>query len=294
LSIILADLGGTNLRLAKASNPTDIAYFKIKDYPSFEGVLEAYDPTATELFLASAITPLNGIIEDKRFSEGIHWRIDLNALGRNLKVHVLNDLEAAAYGLINLPEQDKSLLLPATKEQTQFDHPPKLLIGVGTGIGHAFLFEKNGAAPFVQRTHGGHVVAFGITKEQQNLIALLKDHHKLPRDLIMENIISGSGLLSLMELIGKPEALRFFWEFLGLYCNTLATLAGAYGGVYLTGGVMEDLVKENAVDVKAFETYFRRPLVDSVVESLASTPIYHTHSVNLAIMGLSERQKALS
>src|SRR5690606_4557015 len=110
----------------------------------------------------------------------------------------------------------------------------KLLIGIGTGIGHAFLFEREGHAPFVQRTHGGHIPAYGITKEQQDLIALLQSKQTLKRDLIMENIVSGSGLWTMQDLIGRDDALRFFWEFLGLYCNNLVSTAGAYGGVYLT------------------------------------------------------------
>lgn len=291
MSVILADLGGTNLRLARADNPSDISFFKIQDYPSLETVLQNYTSDITDLYLASAITPLGGIIEDKRFTEGSHWRIDLNALSRHMRLHVLNDLEAGAHGLSSLSAKDKKELLPATAPQTQFDHPPKLLIGIGTGIGHAFLFEKPGHPSFVQRTHGGHVAAFGITPEQQEIIDLLKMRGTLERDLIMENIVSGSGLWNLTDLIGKKEALRYFWEFLGLYCNTLATLSGAYGGIYLTGGIMEDMNAENTIDMKSFTEYFHRPLVASVVESLAATPVYDCHAVNLAIRGLSAYAK---
>lgn len=291
MSIVLADLGGTNLRLARADNPSEISRFKISDYPSFDNVLGNYDSGIDELYLASAITPLGGIIEDKRFTEGSHWRIDVNELGKTMRVKVLNDLEAAAHGLSSLSENAVTELLPATAPQTQFDHPPKLLIGIGTGIGHAFLFEKNGHQPFVQRTHGGHIVAFGITGDQQKIIDLLKSRGTLSRDLIMENIVSGSGLWTLTDLIGKQDAVRYFWEFLGLYCNTLATLSGAYGGIYLTGGVMEDLTQENTIDMDSFARYFRRPLVDSVVESLAATPVYDCHAVNLAILGLSAYAK---
>lgn len=292
MTAVLADLGGTNLRLARADNPSAIDKFKIGDYTSLETVLAGYDENITDLYLASAITPLSGIMEDKRFSEGSHWRTDLNDLQKKMRVTVLNDLEAAAHGLSSLTEKDVTQLLPAAAPQTQFDHPPKLLIGIGTGIGHAFLFEKPGLAPFVQRTHGGHIPAFGITDDQHKIIALLKSHHKLDRDLIIENIVSGSGLWTLADLIGKPEALKYFWEFLGLYCNALATLSGAYGGIYLTGGIMEDMAQEKTIDMTSFAQYFRRPLVASVVESLAASPVYDCHTVNLPILGLSAYKKA--
>lgn len=292
MTIVLADLGGTNLRLARSDNPSDISHYKITDYPSLETVLENYASDITDLYLASAITPLGGIIEDKRFSEKSYWRIDLNVLSKKMQVSVLNDLEAGAHALSSLTDKDVTELLPATTPQTQFDHPPKILIGIGTGIGHAFFYEKPGHPPFVQRTHGGHIVAFGITDGQQKIIDLMRSHNTMKRDFIMENIVSGKGLWTLGDFVGKHEAIKYFWEFLGLYCNTLATLAGAYGGIYLTGGIIDDLAEENAIDMKSFTQYFRRPLVDSVVESLAATPVYDCHTVNLPILGLSAYRKA--
>lgn len=288
MTIVLADLGGTHLRLARLDDAQSIVKYKIANFPSLESVLQDFAPDISGLYLASAITPLNDIIEDKRFSGDSHWRIDLNALKQSLKtLKVLNDLEAAAYGLAAVALDQMTTLLPATVAQIHFDAPPKLLIGIGTGIGHAFLFEKKGAKPFVQRTHGGHIPAYGITQEQRDVIDLLQSHNKLPRDLIMENIIGGKGLWTLGDLIGKDKALKFFWEFLGLYCNNLVSTCGAYGGVYLTGGIMDDMAEEKSIDAESFGRYYRRPMVDVVVEGLAATPVYYCHEVNLPILGLS-------
>lgn len=292
MSIVLADLGGTHLRLARADSPSDIQKFKIADHPTFESVLRDYAPDITALYLASAITPLNGMIEDKRFGDHIHWRIDLSALG--CKTIVLNDLEAATYGLSILKDDQVQTLLSAKVPQVHFDHPPKLLIGIGTGVGHAFLFEKYGAKPFVQRTHGAHVPAFGVTDDQQEIIALLKSKLPHDRDLIMENIIGGNGLWTLGELVGKDKATRAFWEFLGIYCNMLVTGAASYGGVYLTGGIIDDMIDEQAIDAETFEHYFIRPLVEVVVEGLSATPVYICRDVNLPIQGLSHYAREAS
>ncbi len=292
MSAVLADLGGTHLRLSKDGGKT-IQKYKIADFPSLETVLTDFAPDISELYLASAITPLNGIIEDKRFSKDSHWRIDINALPVK-KTVVLNDLEAAAYGLAVLPKDQAQLLLPASEPQLHFQSPPKLLIGLGTGVGHAYLFERPGSKPFVQRTHGGHVPAFAVTPAQQDIITLLSTKQKLGRDFIMENIIGGNGLWVLGDEVGKESAIKFFWEFLGLYCNMLVTGAGAYGGVYLTGGIMDDMIEENAIDAEIFKDYFIRPMVDVVVESLSSVPVYYCRDVNLPILGLSVYQGTAS
>lgn len=290
MSVVLADLGGTNLRLSKDGGKS-IETFLIADYPAFDGVLKDFAPGASDLYLASAYTPLDGVIEDKRFSDKAHWRIDVNALG--LKTTVLNDLEAAAYGLSALPENHTTLLLKATGPQRQFDSPPKLLIGIGTGIGHAFLFEREGQKPFVLRTHGGHVPAFAVTDEQRAIIDRLTAKHALKdRDFIMENVIGGKGMWALADDIGKEASASFFWEFLGLYTNMLVSVAGAYGGVYLCGGIMDDMVEEGKIDADGFEEFFRRPMVSSVTESLAATPVSYVADVNLPILGLAAYSKA--
>jgi len=295
LSVVLADLGGTNLRLSMAGSPNGISHYKISEHSSLDSVLKDFAPDISSLYLASAITPLNGIIEDKRFSDKSHWRINLPALKCSFNLEsltVLNDLEAAAYGLGVLKEDQAIPLIPATVPQVHFEAPPKLLIGVGTGIGHAFLFEKPGLPPFVQRTHGGHIPAFGMTKEQHDTIAQLQTKNGLGRDLIIENIIGGHGLWMLQDMVGKEKALRLFWEFLGLYCNVIVSLTGAYGGVYLTGGIMDDMALDETFDAASFKNYFLRPMVPVVVESLSSTPVFVCHDVNLPILGLSFYHRA--
>ena len=265
--------------------------YKIADYPDIETVLREFAPDVAALYLAAAIHPRGGIIEDKRFGDKSHWTIDLGKLQDKLalqKLLVVNDLEAAAHALPELTGDDLSLLLPAAEEQIHFDHPPKLLVGIGTGIGHAFLFEKAGHTAFVQRTHGGHVPAIAVSDEQKSIVARLAAVSTHGRDLIVEDIVSGSGYANLLSLTSEDHALRLFWEFLGLYCNALVSLCGAYGGVYLTGGVVDEMTAAHKIDAGSFGEFFHRPMVPVVVESLASTPVYHCREPNMPIVGLSK------
>jgi len=290
LSVVLADLGGTHLRLARADDAASIQKYTIADHDSLEAVLKSFAPDISALYLASAVHPLGGVIEDKRFGEKSHWVIDLHALQTNLglqRLVVLNDLEAAAHALSSLSGMDLHTVIPASQEQIHFDHPPKLLIGVGTGIGHAYLFEKAGHAPFVQRSHGGHVPAMAVSDEQKKIVTALSKKSGHGRDLIVEDIVSGNGFKNLKTVASDEDALRLFWEFLGLYCNTMTGISGAYGGIYLTGGMMSELFAESAIRAKSFAEYFHRPLVPVLLESLASTPVYYCRQTDMPIAGLA-------
>jgi glucokinase len=290
LSIVLADLGGTHLRLAKASDPRKIVKYKIADYPDLESVLKEFAPDIAGLYLAAAIHPRGGIIEDKRFDDKSHWTINLSKLQDKLqlqKLLVLNDLEAAAHALPALIGDDLLTVLAAREEQVHFDHPPKLLVGIGTGIGHAFLFEKAGHEAFVQRSHGGHIPALAVSEEQKDIVAKLCAANTRGRDLIVEDIVSGSGYANLLSLMPEEDALRLFAEFLGLYCNALVSLCGAYGGIYFTGGVIDELMAAQKFDAASFSIFFNRPMVPVVIESLASTPVYYCREANMPIVGLS-------
>ncbi len=290
MSVVLADLGGTHLRLASARTPHDIQKFKIADYSNLETLLKQHVPDISSLYLASAIHPRNGLIEDKRFGDKSHWLINLSDLKKNLSLQtlsVLNDLEAATYGLSVLGEQDLIPLAAARRKDTHFDSPPKILIGIGTGIGHAFLFEKQGQAPMVQRSHGGHLPVMALSAHQRDIVKQLEAVNNRGRDLIVEDIVSGYGFSNLLNIMSEENAVRMFWEFLGLYCNALVSVSGAYGGVYLTGGLSDEFFLKGKTNPVAFENYFRRPMVPVVVESLAATPVYYVRQPNMPITGLS-------
>lgn len=292
MTIVLADLGGTHLRLAKAGDTNHIQKFVITDYPDIETVLRGFCKNIDVLYLAAAIQPRNGIIEDKRFGDKSHWIIHLETLQKNLgvrKILVVNDLEAAAYGL--LAAKDMALLVKPTHNQTHFINPPKLIVGVGTGIGHAYLFGQEDSHAFVQRSHGGHMPPLATTPQQHEILAKIKTVKPSSRDMIVEDIVSGAGLKNLQLFLEKPQSFKLFAEFLGAYCNGLVSACGAYGGVYLTGGVMDDFMQEGTFDIGAFETFFKPAMVPVVQESLSSTPVYYIRETNMPVLGLEEFSK---
>jgi glucokinase len=290
MSVVLADLGGTYLRLSRRENPTDVCRFAIADHENFTDVVKNYAHDVSAIYLASAVHPRSGVIEDRRFGDKAHWLIDLAAVKQKLtleKIVVLNDLEAAAYGLSALKDEQTEPIVPAKMYMPHFTNPPKLLIGIGTGIGHAYLIEKAGHGAIVQRSHGGHFPVPAITDEQNSLLQKIRAVTPLSRDVVFEDIVSGRGFEKLAGLYDAEYAGKFFAEFLGLYINVLVSAAGAYGGVYLTGGVTDEMMLSHALDTKRLEIWFRRPMLPVVEESLASTPLYYVLEKNLPLAGLA-------
>ncbi len=290
MTTILADLGGTHLRLAFSDKPAAIKKYVIADYPDIQTVLKNFAPKIENLYLAAAIHPRGGKIEDKRFGDKSHWVIDIDGLKSDLgieNIYIYNDLDSAAYGILCLTHETTTQILKPKNNSAHFINPPKLIIGIGTGIGHAFLFEQKPGNAFVQRSHGGHMLPSAITQEQKDVLAKISDVKPSSRDMIVEDIVSGNGLETMMKFYSKQDSLKLFSEFLGLYCHTLVSSCGAYGGIYLTGGVMDELMGAKEFDVSSFQEFFHRPMVPVVVESIESTPIYYVREPNMPIMGLA-------
>lgn len=129
--------------------------------------------------------------------------------------------------------------------------------------------------------------ALAVTDEQRQILKTLSLQSNGDRALIVEDVVSGHGYKNLRALCDETTALRLFWEFFGLYCNHLVSAAGAYGGVYLTGGVVDEMMRESKMNITSFEDFFVPLMVPVVVESLRSTPVYYCEDTNMPITGLA-------
>jgi len=124
-----------------------------------------------------------------------------------------------------------------------------------------------------------------------------------------ENLVSGPGLQNLHdavcliagrkkkaqragEILGHPDnpenaqALRLFHEFMGLAANTAVVAGHGYGGLYLTGGMVDRLNAGNLFDFDSFSACFSLPSVSSVERDLAATQIALVKEPHLAMRGL--------
>ncbi len=193
------------------------------------------------------------------------WVIDAEAISarhRVPRVRVANDLVASALGISWVPPRECVTIQPGRPVEDE----PRVVIGVGTGLGVAHLVPANGKLHPLPG-EGGHAGFAPATQLQMELWQSI--YHAVGR-VSCESILSGQGLAACYSFLqGKgahpgaepallPEriteaalagndklcsaALDLFVECLGTVAGDLALATMARGGVYLTGGIAAKIV----------------------------------------------------
>ena len=196
------------------------------------------------------------------------WAFDAHALRAALglqHLEVLNDFEALALSLQALPAASLRLLKPGAADPAA----PCVVLGPGTGLGVAgVLPARAGASPASVRvlaSQGGHV---GFAPCDDIEIDLLRFVRARVGRVSAEQLLSGRGLLQLYgffaqragvtapvltpaqvgeralagsDPVARESVLRF-WALLGGFAADVALSYGAWGGVYLGGGIAPRLL----------------------------------------------------
>ena len=157
------------------------------------------------------------------------------------QVRVVNDLEAAARGIEGLGPREMVTLQPG---KMAFDSP-RVVLGVGTGLGVAYLIPDGEGWRTVggEGGHAGFSPASALQTELWQNLAL--KHGRVHAELVA----SGMGLENIDAFLGGPginseEALALFAECLGNIAGDHALACMARGGVYLCGGVIAKTVEK--------------------------------------------------
>lgn len=293
--IILSDIGGTFIRFAVASEDAaqNIQKYEVNDFKSMNEALKHYCAQSDlqvggNLRIAYAGYH-GGDIYELYGSESWLNPSELEKNDWSVEI-ILNDFEAAVLALPHLSADEQQLLNPGKSSSDSL-----CLIGPGTGLGLAYLHDGT-----AQMTCGGHMPASAITQEQRDIIAQIQKD-KAP--VTFEHLVSGSGLFTLYETCSGEgieleefldnlddaavkTALRLFHEFMGLFAANSVITGHAYGGLYLTGGVMERLMEKNAFDLQHFKAFFHLDIVDGVKRPLHETPIHYVTYSYPALKGL--------
>ncbi|MCC7305576.1 MAG: glucokinase [Alphaproteobacteria bacterium] len=307
---ILVDIGGTYARFAveKAGQPAQIQKYAADAFETFEDALDAYVKEAgvtgkTPLRISTAAHPAG---DTWQFVNRNKWVLDpavLKKKGFPAEI-ILNDFEAATWGLLQLGDKDKILL-----KEGRANKDPLCLIGPGTGLGLGYLAPLQGGKYHVQKTMGGHLPAATVTAEQELVLQTIRRIKGRPGTVVYEDVVSGPGLFDIYNALcwidetpqkaDKIEsmlenaddiqvraAIRLFHEFFGIFAATVTVAANSYGGLYLMGGVVDRLAEKNLFDFPHFEKFFVADLVLSVRKALNETAVYRVTDPYLALKGL--------
>lgn len=308
LPLLLADIGGTTTRLARAGCDGVPVHVRIESndrHASLEDLLRTCldtDPEMRPRFAILAVAcPVEG--EDLRLSNRA-WRFSPARLISALELdalEVVNDFVALAHGVPALGPTD---LMPVGVWRAGGSPclgGPALVCGPGTGLGAALIVPD--APPMSEATGGfsvlpseaGHMRFGAVTADEARLLA------HLMRDLgavTVEHVLSGPGLeriykslagehLSTHAIIAAAsegrhkarETCNLFLRVLGRVLGDLTLAFEARGGVYIAGGIgraLAPLMAQSPLRM-AFEDH------PSFAERLACVPM---HVITHATPGL--------
>jgi glucokinase len=266
--MIVSDIGGTYVRFAQVidGQPEHIVKYAASEFQDFKAALEHYcaeqGVEAGEVLIAAA-GARDG--DQWKVTNNPDWRIDLTAINTTI---ALNDFEAGTYALPVLESSDLNTLKTGVKNDNGL-----CLLGPGTGLGLGYFHPP----VTVQKTHGGHMPITAVTDEQWDVVKVFRDKKATP--VVFEDIVSGQNDFA------KTNP-KLFHEFLGLFAAQSVIHGHAYGGLYLTGGIIEGLLSEGAFDFDTFEKVFCLDAVSCVKEDLQNTPIHIITDPYPALKGL--------
>lgn len=305
MTLVLCDLGGTHARFALYDGGEEIHHpvkLKARDYPGLYEAARAY-------LDEHKVSDCRGLVLAAAGSVSRAWLVDTKILaeGGVPLLREVNDFGAQAWG-ITRTGADLFTCLRAGRERLD---KPRSIIGPGTGLGLAVAVPDGRGLWIVQNTHGGHMLAALMTDEHRAVAEVLKEYVHVPPMPIYEHFIGGrnfpalyravcavhgfdardvadaAAVLELKNHPSLPVTLRIFHEMLGLFAHQAVLMTGAFGGVYLTGGLVSYLRACGFFDADLFLRFMTLDPVSIVRDSLDGMPVWLVNDPFNALYGLA-------
>ena len=263
---IVGDVGGTKSRLAQVGPDgavSDPQVFYNRDFAAFDAVVRAYldhADLAAAAPLAAAFCFACPIAGGRVALTNYGWEFAIADLAHRFgfaRLEVINDFAAIALAVPRLSEDEREQIGPGTP----VERAPIAVIGPGTGLGVAGLVWS-GTHWIALATEGGHVTMAAYDDREAEVLARLR---AVFGHISAERVVSGPGLVRLYTTLTEIDgvtaesltaaqiatranddplcrsATKTFAAFLGTAAGNLALTLGAYGGVYIGGGVVTSM-----------------------------------------------------
>lgn len=304
MSVLLADIGGTNARFAllESARPGLPLVLPVAAFATPEAAIaEALARLAPRAPVTRAVLALAGpVTEGTVRMTNAAWQVSTTALAARFgfaRVRLVNDFLVQAHAL---PHLDRDDLRPIGGGRAAPD-APMLVLGPGTGLGvAAFLPGPGLAVP----TEGGHMGLAPTDAREDAIIAALRARDGRAG---AEEVLSGRGLMFLhatlaaMRAADLPardapaviaaagtcpvaaEAVEVFLGFLAGLAGDLALAWGARGGVFLAGGILPRMAAR--LDAAAFRRRFEAKA--PMERWMAEVPLHLVRHPAPAFLGLA-------
>jgi glucokinase len=274
-AVLAGDIGGTKTLLGlfrvEGGAPELLRekHYATRDFKTLEEVASDFLSGAWAIDAACFGVP-GPIIGGVSHATNVPWTMEERALARSLGVpgaRLINDLEATAYGMLQLQESEIAVLQRGDPPAWR---APIAVIAAGTGLGEAGLVPLEDGRWRSIATEGGHADFAPRGREQIELLEYLGNEFD---HVSFERVLSGPGLVNIYKflkarapdaepqwltdefardtdaaaVIGEAalkgrdprcvEALRIFTDIYGAEASNLALKFMALGGVYVGGGI---------------------------------------------------------
>lgn len=266
---LIADIGGTYARFALEVAPHVFeqgASLRCADFSDFHAAITAYLSGLSDVVSGSirhaAVAIANPVAGDQVRMTNYHWKFSIEEMRQRLNLDnlvVVNDFTALAMALPGLSAQQRRQF----GEGVAVPRSVVGLIGAGTGLGVSGLIPA-GDGWIALGTEGGHT---SFSPQDEREIAILQYAWRQYSHVSFERLLSGSGIelifRALTDKAGLPprvldapeitrlaldgsdalckETIDVFCAILGTAAANLAVSQGAFGGIYIGGGIVPRL-----------------------------------------------------
>ncbi len=274
--ILAGDVGGTKTALGLFEPVTGgglrvarRAVYASREHASLEELVALFLGPERPALAAACFGVAGAVVQGAVRTTNLPWVVETEALraaSGAARVGLLNDVQAAAYGVLFLPAQSLAVLQPG--ERRLFDGNVAV-IAAGTGLGEAMLIF-DGARHQPVASEGGHAGFAPRSDPEIELLRFLR--RRFDGHASWERVLSGPGLRNLYDFerersgLAEPawlgtrlaegdgaaavsgaalaredvvceRALERFVTLLGVEAGDLALRCVALGGVCLCGGI---------------------------------------------------------
>jgi glucokinase len=276
--ILAVDVGGTNTRVAlferqkgRLKRRAEKTY-PSRDHPGLESIIQLFQQEHPGRPACASCGVAGPVRDGRGATTNLPWLVDSTRLADRLgleRVGLINDLEANAWGLPELDEDDFVELSAGSPAAAG----NQAIISAGTGLGEAGLYwDGRRHHPFA--TEGGHADFAPRNDLEDELRRFLRD--ELDR-VSWERVVSGPGLLNIYRFLrdtgrgvesaevrdamsdGDPAAaisaaalkggsalasvtLDLFVSLYGAEAGNLALKMMATGGLFVGGGIAPKII----------------------------------------------------